>query len=109
MLKLFAERAIDDLVAGRQQRVLLGRALGIVGLGFGGVVGEFGIVGRSLSKRASAWSCAGSTVASSVALDGVSAAVRYVFVDDGDFEAGRQEAGLTHAVDELFVWSWRFC
>ncbi len=85
---LFAERAIDDLVAGRQREVLLGRALGIVGRD---------IQGRCLVLRR--FDCC---VISG--LDGVShRRFRYVFVDDGDFEAGHQEAGLTHAVDELFV------
>ena len=85
---LFAERAINDLVAGRQREVLLGRALGIVGRD---------IQGRCLVLRR--FDCC---VISG--LDGVSRRrFRYVFVDDGDSEAGHQEAGLTHAVDELFV------
>lgn len=100
-----AERAIDDLVAGRQREVLLGRALGIVGLGFGGrrrVRHRWTRHPRPclVLRRFDCCVISG--------LDGVSRRrFRYVFVDDGDFEAGHQEAGLTHAVDELFARTWR--
>ena len=85
---LLAERAINDLVAGRQREVLLGRAL---------ASSDETSKRRCLILRR--FDCC---VISG--LDGVSRRrFRYVFVDDGDFEAGHQEAGLTHAVDELFV------
>lgn len=98
---LLAERAIDDLVAGRQREVLLGQALGTVGLSLGGVVEEFGIVGRDVQSRGLVlrrFDCVGIN-----GFGGVSRRFRYVFVNNGDFEAGHQEAGLAHAVDELFV------